>query len=46
MVGWAQFFFWSFLFALPGVWLVWSFRAQLHQEAGRDARANVGAVDL
>ncbi len=32
MVGWAQFFFWSFLFALPGIWLVWGLRAQLHRE--------------
>jgi MFS transporter, PAT family, beta-lactamase induction signal transducer AmpG len=46
MVGWAQFFFWSFLFALPGVWLVWGLRAQLHQEAGRDARTNTASADL
>jgi len=36
MVGWAQFFFCSFLVALPGIWLVWALRAQLHQEGGRD----------
>jgi PAT family beta-lactamase induction signal transducer AmpG len=33
-VGWAHFFTISFLLALPGVWLVWKFRARLHQEAG------------
>ena len=42
MVGWAQFFFWSFLFALPGIWLVWALRARLHQDAGRDAQARAG----
>src|SRR5215469_12525738 len=29
MVGWIQFFFLSFLVALPGVWLVWALRAGL-----------------
>jgi PAT family beta-lactamase induction signal transducer AmpG len=29
MVGWVQFFFFSFMVALPGVWLVWSLRARL-----------------
>jgi PAT family beta-lactamase induction signal transducer AmpG len=42
MVGWAQFFFWSFLIALPGIWLVWALRARLHQDAGRDAHAGAG----
>ena len=46
MVGWAQFFFWSFVVALPGIWLVWVLRAKLHQEAGRDAYAGAGSVDL
>ena len=46
MVGWAQFFFWSFLVALPGIWLVWALRAQLHREAGRDAQAVAGSADL
>jgi MFS transporter, PAT family, beta-lactamase induction signal transducer AmpG len=46
MVGWEQFFFWSFLIALPGVWLVWVLRAQLHQEAGRDMQGRAGSVDL
>ena len=46
MVGWAQFFFWSFLIALPGIWLVWALRAQLDQEAGRDARARARSADL
>jgi PAT family beta-lactamase induction signal transducer AmpG len=46
LVGWAQFFFWSFLIALPGIWLVWAFRAQLDQEADRDAHAKAGTSDL
>ena len=46
MVGWAQFFFWSFLVALPGIWLVWALRAQLHREVGRDAQAAAGSADL
>jgi len=46
MVGWAQFFFWSFVVALPGIWLVWVLRAKLHQEAGRDAYDGAGSVDL
>ena len=46
MVGWTQFFFWSFLVALPGIWLVWVLRAQLHQEAGCDATASSSSADL
>ena len=46
MVGWAQFFFWSFLVALPGIWLVWVLRTQLYREAGRDAQAIAGSADL
>jgi PAT family beta-lactamase induction signal transducer AmpG len=46
MVGWAQFFFWSFVVALPGIWLVWALRAKLRQEAGRDAYAGTGSDDL
>jgi PAT family beta-lactamase induction signal transducer AmpG len=46
MVGWAQFFFWSFLIALPGIWLVWALRTKLHREADRDAQARVGSADL
>jgi len=46
MVGWAQFFFCSFLVALPGVWLVWALRTQLDQEAGRDAHARADSADL
>ncbi|HKQ34413.1 MAG TPA: MFS transporter [Nitrospiraceae bacterium] len=46
MVGWAQFFFWSFLVALPGIWLVWALRAKLRHEAGRDATAGAGSDDL
>jgi PAT family beta-lactamase induction signal transducer AmpG len=45
-VGWAQFFFWSFLIALPGIWLVWALRTQLHREADRDTQARVGSADL
>lgn len=36
MVGWIQFFFLSFLVALPGVWLVWTLRARL--DAGHEVR--------
>src|SRR5512146_584969 len=32
LVGWGQFFFVSFLLALPGVWLVWQYRRQLPRE--------------
>lgn len=46
MVGWTQFFFWSFLIALPGIWLVWVLQAQLHQEAGRDGRASDSSAAL
>ena len=46
MVGWAQFFFWSFLVALPGIWLVWVLRTQLYREAGRDAQAIAGSPGL
>jgi PAT family beta-lactamase induction signal transducer AmpG len=46
MVGWAQFFFWSFVVALPGIWLVWALRAKVRQEAGRDAYAGTGSDDL
>jgi len=46
MVGWAQFFFWSFLLALPGVWLVWAFRSQLQEESGRGEHARAGSGDL
>jgi PAT family beta-lactamase induction signal transducer AmpG len=46
MVGWAQFFFWSFLVALPGIWLVWVLRAQLHREVGRGALGVAGSADL
>ncbi len=46
MVGWAQFFFWSFLIALPGIWLVWVLRTQLHRETDRDGQARVGSAGL
>jgi PAT family beta-lactamase induction signal transducer AmpG len=34
MVGWVQFFFFSFVVALPGVWLVWSLRGRLQPCCG------------
>jgi PAT family beta-lactamase induction signal transducer AmpG len=34
MVGWAQFFFISFLLALPGIWLIWHFRDRLQRQSG------------
>jgi len=46
LVGWTQFFFWSFLVALPGIWLVWALRAQVDQEAGHDATTSAGSADL
>jgi len=46
MVGWAQFFFCSFLVALPGIWLVWGLRTQLDREADRDAHARADSADL
>jgi MFS transporter, PAT family, beta-lactamase induction signal transducer AmpG len=46
MVGWSQFFFWSFLVALPGIWLVWVLRTQLHREAGYDAQAVASSASL
>ena len=43
LVGWAQFFFLSFVLALPGVWLVWRFRNMIPREAtdGVVARSNL-----
>ncbi len=40
MVGWTQFFFLSFLVALPGVWLVWILRSRLaeHDDIERGGR--------
>ena len=32
LVGWAQFFFISFVLALPGIWLVWRYRRQIPHE--------------
>ncbi len=46
MVGWAQFFFFSFLIALPGVWLVWALRRRLQQDIDTDSRAQTLSVDL
>jgi MFS transporter, PAT family, beta-lactamase induction signal transducer AmpG len=46
MVGWAQFFFWSFLVALPGIWLVWFLRGQLHREVDHGAQTVAGSADL
>jgi len=33
LVGWGQFFFLSFLLAIPGLWLVWRYRGLIPQEA-------------
>jgi PAT family beta-lactamase induction signal transducer AmpG len=33
-VGWAQFFFWTFVIALPGLWVVWRLRARLPAAQG------------
>ncbi len=33
LVGWGEFFFLSFLIALPGLWLVWLYRTLIPQEA-------------
>ena len=38
LVGWAQFFFISFVLALPGIWLVWRYRRQIpHETEERNA---------
>ena len=41
--GWAQFFFISFLCALPGIWLVWRYRGELPQERD-DTHASDGLL--
>ncbi len=46
MIGWAQFFFFSFLIALPGVWLVWALRRRLQQDIDTDSRAQMQGADL
>jgi PAT family beta-lactamase induction signal transducer AmpG len=46
IVGWSQFFFWSFVVALPGIWLVWILRTQLQQEVDGDPRAKANLADL
>ncbi len=47
MVGWVQFFFFSFVVALPGVWLVWSLRARLQPCCGlQDVERHSKAGDL
>ncbi len=43
LVGWAEFFFISFLLALPGVWLVWQLRHDLPQET-KDPHMSTAAV--
>jgi len=43
-VGWAQFFFISFVLALPGVWLVWQLRAGLLEKAGKGAASEAAAL--
>jgi len=44
LVGWAQFFFISFLLALPGVALVWFMRRWLQQESGRGSRSDAAML--
>ncbi|HSF65865.1 MAG TPA: MFS transporter [Nitrospiraceae bacterium] len=46
IVGWSQFFFWSFVVALPGIWLVWTLRTQLQQEIDGDPRAKANSAGL
>jgi len=46
MVGWAQFFFFSFLIALPGVWLVWVLRRRLQRDLETDLCVPVQGADL
>ncbi len=46
IVGWSQFFFWSFVVALPGIWLVWTLRTQLQQEIGGDPRTKANLAEL
>lgn len=38
MVGWAQFFFLTFLIALPGIWLVWALQGRLQRDIDQDSR--------
>lgn len=33
-VGWAQFFFWTFIVALPGLWAVWRLRGRIPSGQG------------
>ncbi len=44
MVGWAEFFFFTFLAALPGIWLVWNLRARLHDHIGDSLAREAAAL--
>jgi PAT family beta-lactamase induction signal transducer AmpG len=46
LVGWPKFFFFSFLIALPGVWLVWALRRRLQQDLDTDSRELIQGADL
>ena len=41
LVGWPQFFFLSFLLALPGLWLAWKLRNRLPQEIAGNGTGDV-----
>lgn len=43
ILGWGRFFFFSFIMALPGVWLVWRYRGILPQQA-EEERATAGGL--
>ncbi len=43
-VGWAQFFFISFLLALPGVWMVWLMRSRLEHEGRKDVASEASML--
>ena len=42
LLGWGKFFFVSFLFALPGIWLVWYYRGQIALEPDGEDRVSDG----
>jgi PAT family beta-lactamase induction signal transducer AmpG len=44
MAGWGEFFFFTFLAALPGIWLVWTLRARLHDHIGDSLTTEAAAL--
>ncbi|HJT22664.1 MAG TPA: MFS transporter [Nitrospira sp.] len=44
MVGWGEFFFFTFLAALPGIWLVWNLRVRLHDHIGDSLATEAAAL--